>query len=164
MMTRIPKNKAPDIFNNSVENYLYGGQKVQEAIRTIVNEMISDHEKYSDPLLSMSVSTYLYKGKNKDRSNPSSYRKVSIGSMLNKLADCYMEDTIKTLIKTNQSDLQFGFTKGIDFKSCTVLRETAVRYNRMKNGTTLMCAADVSNAFSQKYSRSLSIILNSGEL
>ena len=110
MMMRIPRGKAPDIFNNSVENYLYGGDRVQEAIRTIVNEMVTDYEKYSDPLLSMSVSTYLYKGKNKDRTNPGSYRKVSIGSMVNKLGDCYLEDTIKSLIRDNQSELQFGFT------------------------------------------------------
>ena len=108
MMMRIPRGKAADIFNNSVD--LYGGDRVQEAIRTIVNEMVTDYEKYSDPLLSMSVSTYLYKGKNKDRTNPGSYRKVSIGSMVNKLGDCYLEDTIKSLIRDNQSELQFGFT------------------------------------------------------
>ena len=98
----------------------------------ICNEMIMDPEKYCDPILSMSTSTYLYKGKGKARDDPSSYRKVSIGSIINKIIDCYLADTVKTLIRNNQTDLQYGFTKGIDYKSCTVLRETATEYQKQE--------------------------------
>ena len=37
-----------------------------------------------------------------------------------------MESTIKELIKRNQSKLQFGFTKNVDYRACSILRETAV--------------------------------------
>ena len=111
--------------------------------------MILDRDKYSSPILSMSTSTYLYKGKNKKRTDPSSYRKVSIGSICNKIVDCYMEDTVKGLIKSKQSDLQYGFIEGVDFKGCMVLRETAVNYNTAKGKMTMILAVDVSNAFSR---------------
>ena len=132
-----------------MEHYVNADDEVKEALRTICNEMILDDRKYSSPLLSMSTSTYLYKGKNKDRKNPSSYRKVSIGSICNKIVDCYMESTIKELIKRNQSKLQFGFTKNVDYRACSILRETAVNYNSMKGKTTMILAVDVSNAFSR---------------
>ena len=60
-----------------------------------------------------------------------------------------MESTIKELIKRNQSKLQFGFTKNVDYRACSILRETAVNYNSIKGKTTLILAVDVSNAFSR---------------
>ena len=138
MLKKIPKGKAPDIFFNTVEHYINASREVKEALLAICNEMILDGDKYSSPLLSMSTSTYLYKGKNKKRTNPLSYRKVSIGSICNKIVDCYMEDTVKGLIRSKQSDLQFGFTKGVDLKGCTVLRETAVNHNTEKGKMTML--------------------------
>ena len=99
--------------------------------------------------MSISVSSFLYKGKNKVRSNPSSYRKISIGLTLTKIADTYLQDTIKQLIRNNQSELQYGFSSNTDFKLCGVLRETAIRWNSDRNQTTFLCSADVSNAFSK---------------
>ena len=61
MLKKIPKEKAPDIFFNTVEHYVNADDEVKEALRTICNEMILDDKKYSSPLLSMSTSTYLYK-------------------------------------------------------------------------------------------------------
>ena len=78
-----------------------------------------------------------------------SYRKLSIGLTIAKIIDCYMEDTIKMLIKINQSPYQYGFTALTDFKCCAVLRDTAVKVGRMKDKTTLITASDVSNAFSR---------------
>ena len=46
-LSKIPSNKAPDIFFNSVENYRYANERVKEAIRTVCNEMLSDMKKYS---------------------------------------------------------------------------------------------------------------------
>ena len=45
-----------------MEHYVNADDEVKEALRTICNEMILDDRKYSSPLLSMSTSTYLYKG------------------------------------------------------------------------------------------------------
>jgi len=60
-----------------------------------------------------------------------------------------MAETVKNLIRNNQTDLQYGFTKGVDYKSCTVLRETATEYQRQEEKTTYILAADVKNAFSR---------------
>ena len=142
-LLQIPSNKAPDIFFNSVENYHYANERVKEVIRTICNEMLSDMNKYSSPILSMSTSSFLYKGKGKLRTSPGSYRKLSIGSCINKIIDCYLADTVKLHIRENQSLLQYGFSQNIDFKQCAVLRETSVRLNTLNGKTTFITAADV---------------------
>ena len=142
-LLQIPSNKAPDIFFNSVENYHYANERVKEVIRTICNEMLSDMNKYSCPILSMSTSSFLYKGKGKLRTSPGSYRKLSIGSCINKIIDCYLADTVKLHIRENQSPLQYGFSQNIDFKQCAVLRETSVRLNTLNGKTTFITAADV---------------------
>ena len=111
--------------------------------------MSSDLNKYSSPILSMSTSSFLYKGKGKLRTSPRSYRKLSIGSCINKIIDCYLTDTVKLHIRENQSPLQYGFSQNIDFKQCAVLRETSVRLNTLNGKTTFITAADVSNAFTR---------------
>jgi len=107
----VPRNKAEDVYGNCIENILHAPEEVQEIIRSIINEMIQDYEAYSDPMLSISVSSFLYKGKQKARDLTGSYRKISIGLVLAKIADTYLQDTIKTLIRNNQSPLQYGFTE-----------------------------------------------------
>ena len=97
----------------------------------------------------MSTSSFLYKGKGKLRTSPGSYRKLSIGSCINKIIDCYLADTIKLHIRENQSPLQYGFSQNIDFKQCAVLRETSVDLNTLNGKTTFITAADVSNAFTR---------------
>ena len=107
----VPKNKAEDVYGNCIENILHAPEEVQEVIRSITNEMIQDYKAYSDPTLSISVSSFLYKGKQKARDLTGSYRKISIGLVLTKIADTYLQDTIKTLIRNNQSPLQYGLQK-----------------------------------------------------
>ena len=108
----VPKNKADkDVYGNCLENILHAPEEVQEVIRSITNEMIQDYKAYSDPMLSISVSSFLYKGKQKARDLTGSYRKISIGLVLTKIADTYLQDTIKTLIRNNQSPLQYGLQK-----------------------------------------------------
>ena len=111
--------------------------------------MSSNMNKYSSPILSMSASSFLYKGKGKLRTAPGSFRKLSIGSCINKIIDCYLTDTVKLHKRENQSPLQYGFSQNIDFKQCAVLRETSVRLNTLNGKTTFITAADVSNAFTR---------------
>ena len=149
ILKKVPRNKAEDVFGNSIENIIYAPQEIQDIIMSIVNDMIQDYRAYSDPMLSISVSSFLYKGKQKPRNMTGSYRKISIGLILSKIADTYLQDTIKTLIRINQSPLQYGFSEGLDYKMCSVLRETATEINTNRKLTTFICASDVSNAFSK---------------
>ena len=56
-----------------MENFKYLSQKVRDIILTICNEIIKDHQ--ADPMLSISVSSFLYKQKNKPRNMTNSYKK-----------------------------------------------------------------------------------------
>ena len=104
-LKKVRNDKAQDVYGISVEHFKHLSQKVKDIVLTVCNEMIKDYKAYSDPMLSISVSSFLYKQKNKPRQLTNSYRKISIGLTITKICDTYLEDTVKNLIRNNQSNL-----------------------------------------------------------
>ena len=76
----------------------------------ILNDLTHHYKKYSDPLLSIAVCSYLYKGKQKNREDPNSYRKISIGTTITKIIDVYLSPHTNKIAQDSQPSSQFGFT------------------------------------------------------
>ena len=70
------------------------GHPVENIFCDFVRDMCEDPTKYSDLLTSLSMASFLYKGKNKEREDSTSYRKIRIGSFYNKITDkIFVEET-----------------------------------------------------------------------
>ena len=163
-VNKIKNGKSPDLSNCGKENITHGDEYIQETFCNFINDMITDPKRYSASLASTSVASFLYKGKEKDRLDPTSYRKISIGSFYNKIVDKIFAEETQSVAKENQPALQFGFTSGVNFLLCSVLRESKVRKSIKEGKKTVLLACDVKNAFS-KTSRACQMyeLYNAGE-
>ena len=146
---RMKSGKAPDIANMNKECVINMSQKARNKFCELVREMINDSKKYCATLAAISVANFLYKQKGKPRDDATSYRKLSIGSFLNKVIDTLFSNQTQDLAQKNQPELQFGFSRGVNFLNCGVLRETIVRAAVDEGKSPLMLACDVKNAFSR---------------
>ena len=149
LLTELPRKKAEDINNCGLEHIIYASDMVQNKIREMLNGITMDWTEYSDVLFNTVVANMLYKGKNKKRSDPMSYRRISIGSIFQKVLDRYMADETNRIAKAAQGTSQYGFSKDINFLQLTVLRENVQKIAE-ETGKLMIClATDISDAFSQ---------------
>ena len=146
---KVKNGKAPDLLNVGKENITHAEKYVQSTFCEFVNDMITDPKKYSASLASTSVASFLFKGKDKCRLDPTSYRKISIGSFYNKIVDKVFSEETQSLAKQNQPPLQYGFTAGVNFLLCSILRESVIRKAVKEGKRPVLLACDVKNAFSK---------------
>ena len=149
LLQNMTRGKAKDINNCGMEHVLYAADEVQDKIRETMNNMTMNWDEYSDVLFNTVIATMLYKGKNKKREDPMSYRRISIGSMFQKILDRYMAEETNEIAKKAQGTSQYGFSKDINFLQLTVLRENVQKIAE-ETGKLMIClASDISDAFSQ---------------
>ena len=140
--------KAPDLYGVKKENVVNLSEKGKSIILPYINDMIQEPKLYSQTLSNISVASYLYKGKQKPKDQVSSYRKISIGSFMTKVVDQILSPRTKEIAKESTQNTQYGFTPGINYLLCGVLRETVVRKRKNRGQKTFILAVDVQNAFS----------------
>lgn len=149
LMKELPRGKAGDLQGLQVEHLLHLPEAVKDIVTKTVNELTDNLEEYSDTLLNCRLGQMLHKGKGRDKSVCCSYRRISYGSIFQKLVDQLLSSHIFKVIKQKQCKRQFGFTAGINIFQCVILREMMIA-DAEENGKPLYClAADVSNAFSR---------------
>ena len=149
VLRAIQLNKAADIYGLQRESFeLLDSDNITEVI-SLFNEVLDDLHLYSDTFWSVAQAHFLYKGKGKSKTNPKSYRRITIGTVGQKLLERYFCFTTSELIKESQSDLQWGFTPQVSFLQCAVTRETLMTYAHNERRPLLQLATDVENAFSQ---------------
>ena len=149
LLADLPRKKAEDINNCGLEHIIHASEMVQDKIREMLNGITLDWTEYSDVLFNTVIANMLYKGKNKKRSDPMSYRRISIGSIFQKVLDRYMAEETNRIAKIAQGTSQYGFSKDINFLQLTVLREN-VQKMAEETGKMMIClATDISDAFSQ---------------
>ena len=146
---KMRNNKAPDLSSINKETVMSMSKKGQARFCELVRDMIKDPRKYSATMASTSVASFLYKKKGRPRDDPTSYRKLSIGSFINKVVDELFSEQTQDIAQKNQPELQFGFSRGVNYLTCGVLRETIVRQALDEGKNPLMLACDIKNAFSR---------------
>ena len=149
LLDDLPRQKAEDINNCGLEHIIHASDKVQDIVREALNNITMDWGEYSDVLFNTVIANMLYKGKNKKKSDPMSYRRISIGSIFQKVLDRYMAEETNSIAKKAQGTSQYGFSKDINFLQLTVLRENVQKIAE-ETGKLMIClASDISDAFSQ---------------
>ena len=141
-------NKAPDVYGITKENMVNLTEEGQAIVFPLISNMLEYPELYCKTLANLSVASYLYKGKLKPKDKVTSYRKISIGSFLQKVVDRIMAPSTKHIAKTATQPTQYGFTPGVNYLLCGVLRETLVRRRQNQGKKTFILAVDVQNALS----------------
>ena len=149
VLQSLPLKKAEDINNVTLENILHTDEETLEIIRTLTNKIVMNWEEYSSVIFNTVKATMLYKGKGKPRDNPMSYRRISVGNVLQKVIDRYMSEETQPIAKAAQGSSQYGFTKGVNFLLLSILRENVQKYATEFKKTMICFATDITDAFSQ---------------
>ncbi|CAG2216620.1 unnamed protein product [Mytilus edulis] len=105
------KAPGPDRITN--EHILYGGDQVIKCLCKLFNMILKT--EYLPVCFRHGIIIPLYKGSNKDKTNPNSYRAVTLTSVLGKLLEKIFLSRIQNLLENINNvvphGLQFGFVK-----------------------------------------------------
>ncbi|CAG2200619.1 unnamed protein product [Mytilus edulis] len=105
------KAPGPDRITN--EHILYGGDQVIKCLCTLFNMILKT--EYLPVCFRHGIIIPLYKGSNKDKTNPNSYRAVTLTSVLGKLLEkiflCRIQNVLENINNVVPHGLQFGFVK-----------------------------------------------------
>ena len=149
VLSLLPSNKAPDIYGAMSEHFKYAGQETNECMRQIFNEILQDIRQFSDCFISLSVGRYIHKGKGRDPRLVRSYRRIQVGTLCQKFIQRLVEYQCTQVVSNHAVVNQWGFSAGISFLQCPVVRECLTKL-AIEKKTPLYCiAADVQSAFSR---------------
>lgn len=105
------KSPGEDYISN--ERIIYGGETLMKHISVLYNLILK--QEYLPMPFRHGIIIPLYKGNNKDKTNPNSYRAVTLTSSLGKLLEKIILNRIhKLLLEINNvipHSLRFGFVK-----------------------------------------------------
>ena len=165
ILTDLPGKKGGDLQGLTVEHLRHLQLDTQDIIRDIINDIMKGIlMSYSDTLINTRIATMIYKGKRKNRQKVGSYRRVSIGSIFQKVIDQQMIKHMGAIMRKAQSKRQFGFTEKLAINQCVLLRELAIQQSEEFKEPLMILAADVSQAFSStEKTNQLFELLRSGE-
>ena len=149
LINKVAKGKAQDINGMAIEHLLYAPEYVKNIAKDFTNYVMEDFSRYSTPLMSLSVSNFLYKGKNKPKDLPGSYRKITIGNINQKIVDTHVTPDTGKIAKKAQPSTQYGFTEKTNYLICSILRETLQTYSELNKVILIVLTSDISNAFSR---------------
>ena len=144
---KLKKAPGPDLLTN--EHLRYGGCCLYGHIAHLFNAMI----KLCYIPKSMRLGTILpiYKGGNKDKANPASYRGITLTSTLSKLFEKLLLERIESYVNTVNPDfphkLQSGFRRGHGATTAVhILKETISHYVE-RDSNVYACFLDNEKAF-----------------
>ena len=165
ILAALPGGKGGDLQGLQLEHIKNVDDDTREIIREMINKILPGiPTSYSNTLINTRIATMIYKGKSKPKNKVSSYRRVSIGSIFQKIIDQQMIKYAGKLMKEAQSKRQFGFTEKLAINQCVLLRELAIQQSEEFGEPLYILAADVSAAFSStERSNQLFELLRSGE-
>lgn len=103
-------NKAADEYGITAEHIKYAKEALIPALNTLLNAIV-EHEYVPDHFKGGIIHPILKRGK--DKSQYQSYRGITVSSVLGKVLEIVIRNRIQTLLPSQQSDLQFGFTTGL---------------------------------------------------
>lgn len=132
----LKKCKAPGIDNIHNEHILFGGEVIIRSLTTLFNSILF-HERLPDTWRT-SILIPIFKGKGKTKTDPNSYRPVSLLPCFCKLLEKVILSRLNTHVVTNNmtfpSAQQQGFQKGLScITTCFTLQETI--FHQIESGS-----------------------------
>ena len=92
LFKKLKLGKASDIHRLSVEHLRYAGEDALEQVRLTVNDLLKNMNAVASPEIKVGSASFVYKGKNKPINHHKSYRRVTVGPFIGRIADEYLRE------------------------------------------------------------------------
>ena len=101
------RGKAPDIYGVAAEHVYYGGQKILDAIKTLINDILLNHDVPIN--MKLGILNPIFKNKGSCRESPN-YRGITITPVLTGILEATMKARINPFILSRQHPIQRQLT------------------------------------------------------
>jgi hypothetical protein len=128
LFKKLKLNKACDIFMLTVEHLRYAGDDALLSILWLLNSIIDNISVLSSPRLNTSVSSVVYKGKEKPIYHHKSHRLVRVTPFFGRLIDEYMRPDLVKIVRPIQNVNQYGFTEKVSYLMGAVQRHEVEKF------------------------------------
>ena len=134
---------SADEMGLTAEHLKYSGTVLLAAIATVFNEIL--RTKVIPDVFKSGIITPVHK-KGKDPCKMDTYRGITVSSILGKLFETVLLNRLDEL-NHDQSDLQFGFTKGLSPTTASLILSEAVLDSAQTGEPLYIAAFDTQKAF-----------------
>jgi hypothetical protein len=137
-------NKAPDPHGLTAEHLKYATPLTIGRLQLLLNKIL---ETRKVPVaMKVGVLTPVYKNK-KDKKDPYSYRGITVTAVTGKVLEVLLRDLITPILRTTQSPLQAGFTKGSSPLNAAFVIQEALGDAKAKKDPLYIALLDAKTAF-----------------
>jgi hypothetical protein len=138
LVATLKKKKAEDVDNLSAGHLQYGGSTISDYLASTINNIF--YTKYVPDSIKKGLLTAVHK-KDKDLSNPSNYRGITVISIICKLIEMCIRARIEGTLEKQQNKLQKGFT------NIALLITESINGAKENNETLILITLDTEKAF-----------------
>ena len=144
---RLKLNKACDVYKLTVEHLRYCGDETLMLILFLLNSIIDNLNYLSSPQLNTSLTSIVYKGKNKPVNHHKSHRQVRVTPLIGRLIDEFTRPVSVKNTKPHQDINQYGFSEGITYMMGALQRHETEKFCIDMKKTFYGCSLDGESAF-----------------
>ncbi len=146
MLNTCKKGKAGGIDQINYENLIYGGHLMINVLtKTFLKSMYTYMQIPTE--LKRGIISTLYKGGNKRKCDPNSYRAISLCSTILKLYEKCILNIIDRDAAISVNDLQGGFQKNISCTMTSFILHESIYFAKENHSKLYACFLDVRQAF-----------------
>ena len=144
-LKRLKTGKACGLDGIYTEHLKYGGDTLHEFLLSLFNLMYT--HSYIPLGLKRGLIITLYKGGNKRKDDPSSYRAITLSSSILKLYEGILLIRLKKEVNISIHELQGGFQEGLGCNMTTYLTNDCLNYCKETGSKLYACYLDTRQAF-----------------
>jgi hypothetical protein len=143
-ISKLKKAKAADYFGVTSEHIQYAAPEIVKVLTIVTNSILTTGK------IPLSMKTGLITPvpkKGKDHTRPDGYRRITVSSVLGKVAEKELLKRAKPTLNRSQSRMQFGFTEGCSYVNAALLITESVGEALDQKSTPCITYMDASKAF-----------------
>ena len=144
---RLKLNKACDVYKLTVEHLRYCGDETLCLILKLLNSLIDNLNYLSSPQLNTSLTSIVYKAKDKPVFHHKSHRQVRVTPLIARLLDEYTRPVSVRTSRPYQDINQYGFSHGITYMMGALQRHETEKHCIDTKQTFFGCSLDGESAF-----------------
>ena len=124
----LKNGKARDLYGLTPEHLKHCGVNARKILLNLINSIIEDMYHLSCPQVKAGLGTAIYKGKKKPVSQSSSYRRITVTTLIGSILDRYIDPLAEFVFRPQQNSEQYGFTQQITYLMAAFLRGECQRW------------------------------------
>ena len=143
--TKAKKSKAGGKNDIVYENFIFSGQIIRKLLAKLFTAMLKHfHCPYK---MKSGIIITLFKGGNKVRNDPNSYRAITLSSVFVRLYEAVLLLKIKNNTNLTVNRLQGGFHKRLGCLMTSLSLQEGTLYGKENNSKVYVCSLDARQAF-----------------